>query len=612
MRALKLKKFIKEHVLKICFLILLFSFAAVSAHYEIYRPLMTFPYGNGFNGPVAEKEKTADRAVSFKEDHKREKALYYFSMGELASLGGDVKESIIHFKKALKYDPNAAHLHARVGEEYMNASEFSLARKHLEKSLSLNHQLNDAHLLLGRLDSAEKKYKTAIYHYKRVIQLDPYKEQAYILLAAIYAELGDSSAGVKTLYVLLKTQPQSFLAYYYLGRIYAEQGKARLAAEQYEKALVLHPAFQSAATALGRYYETQDKVDKAIEVYWEAIQQGASDPGLLKRTIQLLVAKKDYRRLIVLLEELRLKEPADLNNRVRIGLVYYEMGSYQKAKMEFEQLLKEFPESDQIHFYAAAAYENLKEVDKALSSLEKITSRSRFYSEAIRHRVRLLMGLKRHKEALGVIQRELKKDPTRDEYYDVMASIYEEEQNYPMAARILEEAFEKFPKEEKLLYTLGMVYDKMGETEKSIERMERLIKLNPDHADALNFVGYTYAVHGKSLKEAERMVRKALKLKPGQGYIEDSLGWIYHIKGDYRGASKLLQRAVKLRPDEAVIADHLADNYLKLEKFEEALGWYQKALKLNPDEKTKASIQEKLNNLSKKEKIRQRFPAQVK
>ena len=108
------------------------------------------------------------------------------------------------------------------------------------------------------------------------------------------------------------------------------------------------------------------------------------------------------------------------------------------------------------------------------------------------------------------------------------------------------------------------------------------------------------------------MVRKALKLKPGQGYIEDSLGWIYHIKGDYRGASKLLQRAVKLRPDEAVIADHLADNYLKLEKFEEALGWYQKALKLNPDEKTKASIQEKLNNLSKKEKIRQRFPAQVK
>jgi len=125
-------------------------------------------------------------------------------------------------------------------------------------------------------------------------------------------------------------------------------------------------------------------------------------------------------------------------------------------------------------------------------------------------------------------------------------------------------------------------------------------------------VGYSYAVKNIKLDEAEKMVRKALKLKPGQGYIEDSLGWIYYIRGDYETASTLLEQAVKLRPDEVVIVDHLGDVYVKLKKIEMAYRLYLRAMTLNPDKKTKASLEKKIKKLSKHELIKKRFPAQDK
>ena len=61
--------------------------------------------------------------------------------------------------------------------------------------------------------------------------------------------------------------------------------------------------------------------------------------------------------------------------------------------------------------------------------------------------------------------------------------------------------------------------------------MQKVIALDPKHANALNYLGYTYADLGRNLDEAERLVKEALKYKPNDGYITDSLGWVYYKKG---------------------------------------------------------------------------------
>ena len=168
---------------------------------------------------------------------------------------------------------------------------------------------------------------------------------------------------------------------------------------------------------------------------------------------------------------------------------------------------------------------------------------------------------------------------------------------------MLHQGIQKFPKEERLLYYLGAMYDKDGKVEKAVSTMEKIIELNPKNADALNFIGYTYALQNKDLDKAEKLILEALKLKPGEGYIEDSLGWLYFVKGDLKNAKIWLEKASKLKPKEPVILEHLADLYVKEGELLKAQELYQRVMEFDPDPKTLKSIQEKLKN---------RFPAQDK
>ncbi|CAD7783277.1 MAG: Tetratricopeptide repeat protein [Candidatus Methanoperedenaceae archaeon GB50] len=67
-----------------------------------------------------------------------------------------------------------------------------------------------------------------------------------------------------------------------------------------------------------------------------------------------------------------------------------------------------------------------------------------------------------------------------------------------------------------------------------IKEMRQTISLDPNHAEALNYLGYTYAEMGENLEEAERLIKRALEIKPEDGYIIDSLGWVYYQRGEYK------------------------------------------------------------------------------
>ena len=60
------------------------------------------------------------------------------------------------------------------------------------------------------------------------------------------------------------------------------------------------------------------------------------------------------------------------------------------------------------------------------------------------------------------------------------------------------------------------------------------------------------------------MIKKAVELRPRDGYIVDSLGWAYYQLGRYEDAVRELERAVELQPEDPVIHDHLGDAYWKI------------------------------------------------
>ena len=115
-----------------------------------------------------------------------------------------------------------------------------------------------------------------------------------------------------------------------------------------------------------------------------------------------------------------------------------------------------------------------------------------------------------------------------------------------------------------------------------IGALKKTIELKPDHADALNYLGYSYAEKGEHLDEAIQLIKRALLIKPKNGYILDSLAWAYYQKGMLKEALDVMQQAVSEVGEDPVMREHYGDILFKLSKKDETREQWLKALELDP------------------------------
>ncbi len=160
---------------------------------------------------------------------------------------------------------------------------------------------------------------------------------------------------------------------------------------------------------------------------------------------------------------------------------------------------------------------------------------------------------------------------------------------------ILDAALEKYPDNAQIYFEYGLLLEQDGAQQQAIVRMEKVLELEPNHAEALNYLGYTWADNNVNLEKALEYVQKAMHLKPGNGYIQDSLGWVYFRMGKFDLAIQEILEALKLEPTDPHIYEHLGDIYREQGNIRKAEEAYKKAKKVFKEQADKIRIQEKIN-----------------
>ncbi len=133
--------------------------------------------------------------------------------------------------------------------------------------------------------------------------------------------------------------------------------------------------------------------------------------------------------------------------------------------------------------------------------------------------------------------------------------------------------------------------------DQGVEQMQSILKINPENVDALNYIGYTWTQKGEHLDEAGKMLKRALVLRPNNGYIQDSWGWYLFVRGRVNEAVVELEKAASLKPNESTILEHLGDAYLRNNLEEKALARYMDAVKFAEDEEGRKKIADKVGSL---------------
>ena len=112
----------------------------------------------------------------------------------------------------------------------------------------------------------------------------------------------------------------------------------------------------------------------------------------------------------------------------------------------------------------------------------------------------------------------------------------------------------------------------------------------------LNYLGYSWVDQGVNLDEAFKMLRRAVDLRPNDGYIVDSLGWAHYKLGHYQEATEALEKAIDLKPADPVVNDHLGDAYWRVNRSIEAHFQWNHARDMEPDPEDLPKILDKIEH----------------
>lgn len=135
-----------------------------------------------------------------------------------------------------------------------------------------------------------------------------------------------------------------------------------------------------------------------------------------------------------------------------------------------------------------------------------------------------------------------------------------------------------------LFYARAITGERTGRWPEAMADFDQALVLNPDQPLVLNYYGYSLVEKRERLDEALAMIEKAVAGRPDDGYITDSLGWVFYRLGRFEEAVEPMERAVALTPLDAVINDHLGDVYWMVGRKREAEFQWRRALSFIPEE----------------------------
>ena len=129
-----------------------------------------------------------------------------------------------------------------------------------------------------------------------------------------------------------------------------------------------------------------------------------------------------------------------------------------------------------------------------------------------------------------------------------------------------------------------MSYERLGKFEKAEKDLQEALVFRPDEPYLLNYLGYSWADQGVNLDKSLELIYRAAELRPDDGYIADSLGWVYYKLEDYERAVEYLEKAVELLPYDSTVNDHLGDAYWRVGRIKEAKFQWERALNHQEEE----------------------------
>ena len=513
---------------------------------------------------------------------KNPQAYYYFLRGYLNELANKPGQAIEEYRDGLRVDPESIFLKTRIAKLYFSNGEMTAAVEMANTIPMAAVEEVSGLLELAKIYAGTGHSDKALLILDRVIAEEPTVARGYISKGMILLSQKKPTQAKAVFETAVARLPRSSEIQYYMGVTMSEEGQKEEAARHFEKAILLQENFRRAYLSLGSLYESLGKYEKAVNVYERYVQRvNPHNKEFHLQLVRLHLREHAYTKALDQLALILEDSPDDLNARVRVALIYGEMGNYQKAIDELTNILHSRPNELRVRDYLGLMYEEMKDYDQAAQTYQTNLQINPNYYDSLLHLGFLSYRLKHYSEAITHLDQAKHIQPKRSEPYLLLGLTYLQQKEYVHATELFQEGIQHDPTNADLHFNLGTAYDKLDRFEDVVREMERTLNLDPGHADALNYLGYSYADRGVEIEEAVKLTQRAVELKPNNGYYVDSLGWALFKVGRSEEALVAINRALSLVSDDPVIFEHLGEIYLQRQELDKAQKAWARSIELD-------------------------------
>ena len=234
----------------------------------------------------------------------------------------------------------------------------------------------------------------------------------------------------------------------------------------------------------------------------------------------------------------------------------------------------------------------------AVVAFEKLGTGTIYSWEARKSAAASMIELERYGAASAALEKMAAERPKRFDALWLLGNVHRNRSAFGEAVKVYDRAVNRIPSVARrhwnLLYVRGIALERSGQWARAEADFLRALKLNPGQPYVLNYLAYSWVDRGEKLERARPMLEEAVRKRPNDGYIVDSVGWVEYRLGSFEAAVRHLERAAELRPHDPIINRHLGDAYWRAGRRHEARFQWSRALSLNPENNERAAIENRL------------------
>lgn len=518
----------------------------------------------------------------------------YYLAARQAEQQGDRATAEEYMAEALAHDPGNVDLLGETFQLDLSEGRFAEADRLAKRLVVVQPESQLANLFLALEDAREGEWAAAEARMARLPRFGLGSLIGPIGRAWSLQGAGKTDQAVATLAQLSSVRGFAVLRDFHTAFINDLAGRTAAAEESYKRSVASQgtPSFR-VVDAFANFYARQGRVEDALDLL-SHFKEDNPDTVRLDETIKALTSSKQF-------------FPEVPDAKAGLAEALFDIGSAlqqdatERLSLDFMRLaLFMSPELTVARIALGDMLAADQRDDEALALYNEIKPSSPLYFSTRLRVANVLRDMNRLDDAAKELERLAATWPDRPDPLATEGDFLRASERFADAAKAYDRAVARIktikPSDWSLFYARGVALERSDQWPRAEQDFLEALKLSPNQPSVLNYLGYSWVDRGGNLDKAKELIERAVQLRPDDGYIVDSLGWVLYREGDYKHAVAHLERAVELRPEDPVINDHLGDAYWRVGRLNEARFQWQRVLSLKPEPDLSSQIGLKLEH----------------